>query len=194
EALWSPIFFVVLFLLHPYYGVSALISVAILCGLNLLSDLTTRPLLKEANAANIRNVATIGATLRHAEAIEAMGILPALARRWRLNQVHTSGLLKQGNLRGKAIHAVTRSLRFGMQVAVLALGAVLVIRGEVTAGTMIAASIMTSRLLMPFDNMTENWRQWVFALAAWRRIREVLENHSSTRQVVPTPPCQGTLE
>jgi len=89
-----------------------------------------------------------------------------LAKRWRSSQFHANDLLALGNMRGKAIHATTRSLRFGMQISVLALGAALVIRGEVTPGSMIAASIITGRLLMPFDNMTENWRQWVFALAA----------------------------
>lgn len=193
EAIWAPIFLFVLFLLHPLYGLVAIISATILVGLNLASDMFTRPILKEASTANIENIARIGATLRHAEAIEAMGIMPALARRWKNSQFHANGLLALGNMRGKAIHATTRSLRFGMQVTVLALGATLVIRGAVTPGSMIAASIITGRLLMPFDNMTENWRQWVFALAAWRRIRDVMENQPSIRQMVPTPKTEGDL-
>lgn len=193
EAIWVPLFLVVLFLLHPLYGLMAVISAFILIGLNLVSDMATRPLLKEANSANLENVATMASTLRHAETIEAMGLMPALARRWRKKQVHASELMAYGSRRGKAIHAFTRSLRFGMQIAVLALGADLVIQGEATAGTMIAASIITGRLLMPFDNMTENWRQWVFAFTAWGRVRDILENHASQRQSIPTPPSQGPL-
>ncbi len=66
--------------------------------------------------------------------------MPALTRRWRKGQLHATELMAMGSRRGKAIHALTRSLRFGMQIAVLALGADLVIKGEVTAGTMIAAA------------------------------------------------------
>lgn len=193
EAVWVPLFLLVLMAMHPYYGILAVISAVILIGLNLVSDMTTRSLLKEANRANVENIATISSTLRHAETIEAMGIMPALTRRWRKGQIHANELMAQGNARGKAIHALTRSLRFGMQISVLALGADLVIKGEVSAGTMIAASILTGRLLMPFDNMTENWRQWVFAATAWGRVRDVIENHSSIRQTVPTPPTQGHL-
>ena len=193
EAIWAPLFLFVLFLLHPLYGLVAIISATILVGLNLASDMFTRPLLKEASSANVENIGRIGASLRHAETIEAMGIMPALAKRWRSSQFHANDLLALGNMRGKAIHATTRSLRFGMQISVLALGAALVIRGEVTPGSMIAASIITGRLLMPFDNMTENWRQWVFALAAWRRIRDVMENQPSIRQSVPTPRTEGDL-
>ncbi|MEM9631792.1 MAG: type I secretion system permease/ATPase [Pseudomonadota bacterium] len=194
EAIWVPLFLGVLFILHPLYGLLAVISAVILIGLNLVSDMVTRPILKEANAANLENVSRIASTLRHAETIEAMGLMPPLARRWRKGQVHASELMAQGSRRGKAIHAATRSLRFGMQVAVLALGANLVILGEATPGTMIAASIIMGRLLMPFDNMTENWRQWVFAIAAWGRVRDVLENHSSMRQTIPTPPSEGPLK
>ncbi|MCX2722851.1 type I secretion system permease/ATPase [Roseibium salinum] len=194
EALWVPLFMLVLFLLHPLYGLLAVISAVILIGLNLVSDMATRSILKEANTANLENVSRIGSTLRHAETIEAMGLMPALARRWRKGQIHANDLMAVGNRRGKAIHALTRSLRFGMQIAVLTLGAHLVIKGEVSAGTMIAASITTSRLLMPFDNMTENWRQWVFAFSAWNRVSELVQGHSSVRQKIPTPPSQGPLK
>lgn len=194
EALWVPMFLAVLFILHPLYGLLAIISAFVLIGLNLISDMATRSLLKEANSANVENVAKMGSTLRHAETIEAMGLMPALARRWQKRQLHASELMAYGSRRGKAIHAMTRSLRMGMQIGVLALGADLVIKGEVTAGTMIAASIITGRLLMPFDNMTENWRQWVFAFTAWGRVRDILENHASIRQTIATPPSQGPLK
>ena len=193
EAAWSPLFLFVLFLLHPLYGIVAIVSAITVIGLNLVSDMVTRPVLKEARAANVENVSRIGASLRHAETIEAMGMMPALARRWRSSQRHAGDLLALGNLRGKALHAMTRSFRFGTQICVLALGATLVISGEVTPGSMIAASIIMGRLLMPFDNMTENWRQWVFARSAWGRIVDVVENHCSTRQTVPTPRSQGDL-
>ncbi|WP_296600474.1 ABC transporter transmembrane domain-containing protein, partial [Roseibium sp.] len=88
EAMWVPLFLIVLFALHPLYGLLAVVSAITLIGLNLLSDMTTRSLLKEANTANLQNVATIASTLRHAETIEAMGLMPALTRRWRKGQLH----------------------------------------------------------------------------------------------------------
>ena len=83
DAAWSPIFLGVLFALHPMFGLLGAISIALLVCCGLLTDLLTRRLMKEANQANIEAVSKIGSSLRHAEAIEAMGMLPALARRWR---------------------------------------------------------------------------------------------------------------
>ena len=193
EAAWSPVFLSVLFLLHPIYGLVGLASLIILLLLGVLSDMLTRRVLKEANEAGVTSINEVGASLRHAETIEAMGMLPALARRWRGQQLAMIEQLDMGTRRGKLIAAVTRSSRMTMQLAVYATGAVLIIRNEVTAGTLMAASILLGRLLAPFDSMITDWRQWVLAAAAWRRVRELVLSRSSQRQTVPTPPCQGDL-
>jgi ATP-binding cassette subfamily C protein PrsD len=50
-------------------------------------------------------------------------------------------------------------------------GAYLVIRGELTAGFMIAASILTSRALAPLEQVVAHWRSFVAARQATRRIK-----------------------
>jgi ATP-binding cassette subfamily C protein len=193
EAIWSPVFLAVLFALHPIYGLVGLASLIILLLLGVLSDMLTRRILKDANEAGVASINEVGASLRHAETIEAMGMLPALARRWRGQQLAMIEQLDMGTRRGKFIAAVTRSSRMTMQLAVYATGAILIIRNEVTAGTLMAASILLGRLLAPFDSMITDWRQWVLAAAAWKRVRELVLSRSSQRQTVPTPPCQGDL-
>ena len=91
EALWAPIFLGVLFALHWLYGLVALISATIILSFSLLSDFLTRRATKRANESALQNIGEISGSLRHAEAIEAMGMLPALASRWRRNQLHTTG-------------------------------------------------------------------------------------------------------
>ncbi|CAH1666789.1 ATP-binding cassette subfamily C protein [Hyphomicrobiales bacterium] len=193
EAAWSPVFLAVLFALHPIYGLVGVASLIILLLLGVLSDMLTRRILKEANEAGVASINEVGASLRHAETIEAMGMLPALARRWRGQQLAMIEQLDMGTRRGKFIAALTRSSRMTMQLAVYATGAILIIRNEVTAGTLMAASILLGRLLAPFDSMITDWRQWVLAAAAWKRVRELVLSRSSQRQMVPTPPCQGDL-
>src|SRR6478752_716393 len=87
EAAWSPLFLAVLFAFHPVYGLVGAISLVILLMLGVLSDVLTRRVLKEANEEGVASINDVGASLRHAETIEAMGMLPALARRWRGKQV-----------------------------------------------------------------------------------------------------------
>ena len=193
EAAWSPIFLVVLFALHPVYGLVGIVSLVILLVLGVLSDVLTRRVLKEANAEGVASINEVGASLRHAETIEAMGMLPALAIRWRTQQLAMIEHLDTGTQRGKFIAALTRSSRMTMQLAIYATGAVLIIRNEVTAGTLMAASILLGRLLAPFDSMIADWRQWVLAATAWARVKDLLQSRTSQRQTVPTPPTQGDL-
>jgi ATP-binding cassette subfamily C protein len=193
EAAWSPIFLAVLFALHPLYGLVAAVSATVIIVLSLASDFLTRRAMKQANEKIVQNVGEIGGSLRHAEAIEAMGMLPALARRWGKSQMHTQDLLDSATRRSRAMSSVTRTCRYMMQIAVLSTGAVLVIRQEVSAGSMVASSIIMGRMLLPFDSMVDGWRQWVAAMTAWKKVTDLLENEAPNRESKPTPRTQGNL-
>jgi ATP-binding cassette subfamily C protein len=193
EAAWSPIFLAVLFAFHPIYGLVGVVSLLILLILGVLADVLTRRILKQANEEGVAAINDVGASLRHAETIEAMGMLPALAKRWRAQQMAMIEHLDLGTRRGKLIAALTRTSRMVMQLAIYATGAVLIIRNEVSVGTLMAASILLGRLLAPFDSMISDWRQWVLAAGAWKRVRDLLGARASQRETLPTPPTQGTL-
>jgi ATP-binding cassette subfamily C protein len=194
EAIWSPIFLAVLFALHWLYGLVALVSGIIIIALSLLSDILTRRAIKRANQSAVENIGEISGSLRHSEAIEAMGMLPALACRWRLSQLHTQDLLDVTTRRSRALASATRTCRYAMQIAILSTGAVLVIRQEVSAGSMVASSIIMGRMLLPFDAMVDGWRQWVMAIGAWNNICDLLENQTPKRETKPTPRSQGDLK
>ncbi len=187
DAAWSPIFLGVLFMLHPMLGLIGLVAVIILVACGVLTDLLTRNLIQEANQANVEAVAKIGSSLRHAEAIEAMGMLPALARRWRTMQMQALEVLDLGGTRARAMSSIARTARFIVQIGSLGAGTLLAMQQEITPGAMIATSIIIGRLLMPFDRIVENWRQWVSAIASWKRVKSLLSENLAVRQTMPTP-------
>ncbi|WP_075217288.1 type I secretion system permease/ATPase [Mongoliimonas terrestris] len=193
EAIWSPIFMGVLTLLHPLYGLVAFLSAVAVMALSIVADLLSKQTLKEANEAQVEATGRIAGALRQAEVIDAMGMLPAVARRWERAQRAAMLLLDSGTRRSKAVSALSRSVRYGMQIATIALGAILVIEGLVSPGTMVAASIIMGRVLQPFDSMIENWRQWRSADAAWGRIRETIEAWRPVRETTPLPLPDGPL-
>ena len=193
DAVWSPIFLGALFILHPLFGlIGAVAAALLLCG-GLVTYMLTHQLTKEANQTNVEAVSRIGASLRHAEAIEAMGMLPALANRWRGLQLQALDAFETSGTRSKAMSSITRSLRYCIQIITLAAGAYLVLQQEITPGAMMASSILVGRLLIPFDSIIENWRQWVLAIAGWRRIEALLGADLAVRQSMPTPHSSGDL-
>jgi ATP-binding cassette subfamily C protein len=193
DLLWSPLFLFVLFLLHPAFGFIALGSGAVLFAMSVIGDLATRRPLAEASDAAAESFGEVGGAVRNAEVIEAMGMLPAVGRRWQGAQDRMLRLLDGGNGKGKAIAAASRALRLCMQIAVLGTGALLVVERQATPGTIIAASIITSRYLQPFDRLIGTWRQWVFAHSAWRRVRGLLDTAADRRSGMTFPTPAGRL-
>ncbi|UXN67551.1 type I secretion system permease/ATPase [Phyllobacterium sp. A18/5-2] len=193
DAAWSPIFLGALFLIHPVFGIMGVVSIVILVCCGVVTDLLTRSMMKDANQANVEAISKIGGTLRHAEAIEAMGMLPALARRWRSAQMNSLDLLDLAGTRSRAMASIARTLRFIIQIVTLGAGTLLAMQQEITPGAMIAVSIIVGRLLMPFDRIVETWRQWVLAIGNWQRIQSLLAQNLAVRQTMPTPRPHGDL-
>ncbi len=114
DAPWFPIYLAVIFLFDPWLGLFALAGSLALVLLAWLNERLSSPLLAEAGALHIQSGATATAHLRNAEAISAMGMLPALFRRWL--SVYLSFLQRQqaASEKAAAISAVTRFVRLSL--------------------------------------------------------------------------------
>ena len=190
DAPWTPIYIMVLFLLHPVLGWTA-VSFAILQAIVAywINHRATVP----AQALGLRQSQSIGqiqAKLRTAESVEAMGMLSALYRRW---LVYQQAYLAQHAATHGAQHrasAISKWLRYAQQSMALGMGALLVIDGELSAGAMIAANVLSSRALAPIDMMVGSWRGFLSAKQAYLRLSALLDEFdgefSSLQKVPPT--------
>lgn len=102
-------------------------------------------------------------------------MLGSLRKRW--FQVHSRflGLQNQASDTGAVISSLSKTLRLCLQSLVLGLGALLVIKGDMTAGMMIAGSILMGRVLSPIDQLIAVWKQWSGAKLAYRRLDALLQ-------------------
>lgn len=185
DALYSPFFLGLLFVMHPAYGAVAAGAMLILLSLSFVSEHFFRRPLAATNDAALRSHAEVGAAIRHSEIIEAMGMLEAVARRWDRGNREAQRRVGDGHAAMRAIVIVSRSLRMGVQIIMLGTGAYLVIRNEVSPGTIVASTIMMGRALFPFEQLIEGWRHWSQAISAYRRLDELLNESSTVRQAMP---------
>ncbi len=171
---WMPVFLVICFLLHPWLGMTALVGAAILLGLTVLTERASRaPARALAQHAGQRG-SIVEADRRNSESVVAMGMEAALAARWSaVNNRYLTAVGRATDVIGSygSISKVTRLL---LQSSILGLGAYLVIGNELTAGAMIAASIMMGRALAPIETAIANWRSFVSARQSIRRLSDVL--------------------
>jgi ATP-binding cassette subfamily C protein len=181
----SPLFLLVLFLLHPLYGVVGAVGALLLAATAVSTELLARRPTAQANLAASGVNAETAAALRNAEVITAMGMLPAIAARWRDAQARALAEIERGRALAKGLSSVAKMLRIGLQIAIVCTGAVLVIAREASAGTIIAAAVISARLLLPWEQLIEGWRQWVEAFGALSRIRDLLARGPAARSRAP---------
>ncbi len=190
---WAPLLLAALSVMHWAYGAYGALCAAILLALGIVGDLMARRPFEEANEETVRSFAEISVALRHAEAVQGLGMLPALARRWRRSQDHMLERLSGATRMIKAITAAIKASRLLMTGGMVCLGLVLCIKGEVSAGSMIATNMILAKLLQPFEQLVSSWRIWVSAAAAWRRLSSLLEGVHSQRGTMPLPCRSGRL-
>ena len=190
---WVPVYIAVIYLLHPILGHMAVASAAALLALALANNSLTAKPLAAAGAASRRAMRTADAALRNAEAVEAMNLMPGIVRRW--EQDHDQALENQAAVSrtGTLLLNVTKFLRQMVQVGILALGAWLVVRHELTGGAMIAGSIILSRALAPVEQAISGWKQVSNARAARRRLEEFLDRPRRRPCGLPLPAPKGHL-
>jgi ATP-binding cassette, subfamily C, bacterial len=193
DAVWSIIFLTALYFIHPAYVLVALGFIVVLVVLNVITDRLTRHALRAANDAQMRHVQEVANSLRHAEAIEAMGMLPALVRMWRRSQAEMLEYSQSANARVRVVLAITKSVQKSLQMITVATGAFLVISNQISATVLFAGMILTSQAVTPFAGMIESWNSWIKASQAWGRIKKLIETEGTVRQTMPAPVGDGDL-
>jgi len=186
DAPWTPIYLVVICLLHPMLGLVSFVGGLLLVGLTYINERVTKAPLADAGVAGITANNFADNQLRNAEVIEAMGMLHNLRRRWM--EIHRRGMALQllANNRGGWIGTLSRFLRMALQSLILGAGAWLVINDEMTAGGMIGASILMGRALAPVEQAIAAWKSFAAARSAYDRLNRLLD-------ITPAPPERMSL-
>lgn len=193
DAPWAPIFFAVAFLIHPLLGWIGVGGGLLLLGLAVLNELLTRRAVQRSGTASIVALNDADAAVRNADSLIAMGMLPAWLGLWQQQREAALQPQSAAGIRSGMISSLARSLRLALQVALLGVGAWLVIRHEITAGAMIATSIIVARALAPFELAIASWRGLVAAQAAWKRLAALLQAAPQTGAMTRLPRPRGDL-
>jgi PrtD family type I secretion system ABC transporter len=191
-----PVFVALVWLLHPDLGMLAIGAAVLLFSLSFINDQLTRKALLEGNVAQIRANLQAETTIRNAEVVQAMGMLPAMVERWRSVNERSLDATQAASQRSGIIIGFTKALRFMVQVAVLGSGALLVLEGELTAGSMIACSILIGRALAPVEQAMGAWKVFTAARIAYGRLKSrlLMLPPEAARTRLPAPSGQLAIE
>lgn len=166
---WVPVYLLIVFLFHPLLGWLATGGGLMVCALLLVNELAGRAPAEAQTKVLARRQGLAEDARANAEPVLAMGMLADVTARWQAVVADASAAQHRAADLAALYASVTKAFRFLLQSLVLALGALLVIEGQLSAGLMIAASVVTSRALAPIEQVVAHWRGFAAARLAWRR-------------------------
>lgn len=167
DVAWLPIFLAALVLLNPVMAAVAAASAVLL----VLATLVEAP--RVARLARQKAQAGQGAAtwwLAATPATADAGLPPGAAEQWeRLNRPHIAATYALGR-RSAILHDLARLVRAGAQVALIAVGAWLVIGHALTPAALIACVLLSAALLEPLERLVAALPVVRGAMSAYRQL------------------------
>ncbi|HTS54203.1 MAG TPA: type I secretion system permease/ATPase [Burkholderiales bacterium] len=193
DAPWLPIFIIVIFLFHPILGLIASVGSAILLSLAYLNEKLTRRALEDLQANGRKAGRFIDLSVRNAEVVGAHGMVQNVTSYWEHLNRRVLKAQVRASRAGGSISGLTKFTRQLIQIAMLGTGAWLVIDLHVTAGVMLAATILLGRALAPVESIIAGWKSLVEARSAYLRLDKLLGAHAADRTPTELPVPEGAL-
>ena len=193
---WIPVYLIFVWLLHPILGMLTLGGAVFLACLTVAAEVLSRRYAREmVRTAVARNVVADN-HLRNGDVLCSMGMTErALNRFEQANTRHLDAQTATSDIAG-TFSGISKIMRMMLQSAILGVGAYLTIQGNLSAGAIMASSIITGRALAPVDQAIAQWKGVIGARRSWSRIRDTLAvlNAPETRFDLPLPTDMLTVE
>lgn len=190
---FMPLYIAFIYLLHPWLGLLAIGGALLLAGLTLLTEIVTRKRSFAVSRAELSRAKLAETQLQNSDVIHAMGFAGRSVARYELtNDAHLK--LQTGiNDLTSSFASLSKVFRMILQSAVLGLGAYLTIKGELSAGAIIAASVASARALAPVDLAISQWKSLRAARRSYKRISETITALKTDKDTLKLPPPEHSL-
>jgi len=194
DAPWTPIYLVVLFMLHPTLGWLSLFFILLSIGLAYLGHRLTHRQIDQAREAGVEVNVYVQSKLKNSDVIESMGMLGDLRRRWQRRHQRHLELQHRAQDMGQRMQSLSKFLRYTQNSLALGAGALLVIKGELSLGGIVAASMLMNRAAQPVDMMVSQWKFFLAARKSFERLETLLIKHPQRDAGEAHPVPQGHLQ
>ncbi|MCL6684536.1 type I secretion system permease/ATPase [Sphingomonas alba] len=192
---WAPIYIIVAFLFHFWLGIFAVFSIALLLVIAWRNQKATRSAVERSNQAFSAAHAAQQSAALHGEVIRALGMTGAMVQRQQMQRAVALRDSIGAQITGGQFTALTKFTRMFVQSCALGLGALLAVAGEISNGSIIAASILLSRALQPAEAVISGWGTIANGKAAADRLFDFYERAGEAERIrTSLPPPEGRIE
>lgn len=191
---FAPLLVGVLFFAHPLLAALTLAGAAVLVAIAWLNNRALGDSIEQGGRHQSQASRYAGAALHSSEDVRAMGMAPQMLARWEAEAIRGSAAADAAGSANAYYLGLTRFTRQSIQVLILGLGAWLVLSGQMSAGLIFAASLLSGKALAPIEQMIGGWRQLQQARAAHASISAFLLNAAEVPDRITLPDAIGVLK
>jgi len=174
DVLWSPLFILVLFLVHPLLGMIGAATTLAVLGLGLAGDLVTAGPLARSVAALTRSYGRFGIAVGNVHVIKAMGMLDGAARLVQQAARDSRSEHELAQRRSEIVMLISKPVRALAQVVIMGTAASLVLEQLRSPGIIFATSLLFGRALAPIEGAMSGWKAFATARSAYLRLNGVM--------------------
>lgn len=191
---FAAIFLGALYLLSPTLCLLVTGFVAAVFATSVIGFAATRGLTRDAIAVSGRRQGLVGIAISASDAVRAFNGAAFLRGLW-ADETSVFNTLRHRLARRQGwIQALTQSAQALMGVAVIAVGATLVVRGELDVGALIGTNILASRALGPFVKLAQLSAAFTKARQSLDMLREFARLPRERTEGAAIREYKGTLE
>ena len=190
---WMPVFMIILFMADPWIGIATVVGGVVLCAAAFFQERATHQTLKAASTNALKSYQYTDAALRNGEVVRALGMLPRLGSQWATLRHRSLDAGQQASQSAARYQGFIRYIRMMIQIAVIAVGAYLVILRKIPSGLLFANMILAARALAPIERIVGGWKGLFEAVQAYKRLDVVLAEFEPPVPTTQLPKPTGLL-
>ena len=194
DAPWAPIYILAAFLLHPLIGLLCVGAGCVMLGLAWLNEKATHSPLAAANSAAAIAYAKQDHASAWAAEIRALGMSKALVAKQMQERAEVVHLQTRASFAAARYGGVIRFARLALQSAALGVGAWLAIERQISAGSVIAASLLLTRALGPIEQIVGSWKSIIQAQGAFEGLNRLFAGAKPEDAHIRLPAPRGEIK
>lgn len=194
DAPFAPFFILMTFILHPYIGILTIIAGAVLFFIAFWTDRRARQASEDVRGTDLQANEVAETFLLGSDYVQGAGMnSQALSRYEQASTAYQNRHVVVQSLLANST-GISKGLRMIFQSASLGVGALLLLNGEMSAGGIIAGSILMARALAPIDQSMNAWRSFQAARNAVESLK-ALESRTETGEIrLQLPQARGVVK
>lgn len=180
---WTPFYVLGIFLIHPLLAAVMAGCMVLLTGLGWLGHVALKDFAEEARLPAGRAQRLFEAVQAKADTVRGLRMGPAALDAVVRDSFTAAAFSGHSAERGAMIGALTKWVRYLLQIAVTGIGAWLVIEHQLSFGGMIATSLLVGRGMAPVEQTVGAWGALLKSSQSWKRLSALLKRLARESEV-----------